>query len=288
MKRSVLIRKFTDHLIFRNYSIRTIESYGRSIKAFFDYCSKRSNEECTVSQYAKEFLTYLFSQGRSWSTVNIHYSAIRLLFVHVLQLEWDYNLLPRPKGRPSLPSVLSGRQVESMINHVKNLKHKCILLLFYSSGIRISELIHLDVSHLLIDRAQLRIVKGKGNKDRIVELPGVTMKLLEYYLKRYNPKPMLFEGHPRTQRYSSSSVRKIIQRAGSRAGILFVPTAHSFRYAYATHHLELGTNLVTLQYQLGHSSARTTLKYVKLCKVQSRKMKHPADLLKLDLPIKTI
>lgn len=288
MKRAALLSKYSDHLVFRNYSVQTTKTYLRALDAFLIFCTTNSQAGTEVEGYAKAFLTQLFVKGYSWSSVNIHYSALRLLFINVLQREWDYKLLPRPKGRPSLPSVLSGRQVETMINHIKNLKHKTIILLLYSTGIRISELINIDRVHLLIDRAQLKIVKGKGGKDRIVTVPTTAMQMISIYLATYDPKVMLFDGDPKGKRYSRSSIHKIIKRAANQIGISFHPTAHSFRYAYATHHLELGTNLVTLQHQLGHSDASTTIKYVKLCKIQPRHTKHPVDLLSIQMPAKII
>ena len=288
MKRSILISKYSDHLIFRNYSKNTVSAYIKVLNNFFDFCSDHSDNEETVIEYAKMFLTDLFSQGLSWSTVNVNYSAIRILCIHIMDIAWDYKLVPRPRGRRTLPSVLSGRQIETMINQMDNVKHKSIILLLYSSGIRISELIALRVSNVLVDRNQLRIVNGKGSKDRIVDIPERAMKLLIYYMKEYQPKTMLYEGHRKGERYSRSSVRKIISRAGQRAEVLFRPTPHSFRYAYATHHLEVGTNLVVLQHQLGHSHLKTTLEYIKLCKTRSQKLNHPTDLLKLDLPTETI
>lgn len=126
-----------------------------------------------MPDYAKAFLVHRFNEGNSWSTVNVDYSAIRILFVHVILLQWDYHFIPRPRGRTSLPSVLSGRQVEAMINSLYNIKHKTIVALMYATGIRIGELINLDVLHLLIDRAQLKVVNGKGGKDRIVAIPNI-------------------------------------------------------------------------------------------------------------------
>ena len=270
MKKSELLSKCKDYLILKNYRPNTIEIYLRSIENFFSYSVISACTDWDMADYAKAFLVHRFKDGKSWSSVNIDYSAIKILFVYVLRLEWDYQLVPRPRGRTSLPSVLSGRQVEAMINNLINLKHKTIVTLMYATGIRISELINLDVSHVLIDRAQLKVVKGKGGKDRIVAIPDIVLHLLHCYLVTYRPRQILIEGHPKQQRYSSSSVTKIIKRTARTVGVPFSVSAHSLRYAYATHHIENGTDLVSLQQQLGHNNISTTIKYVKLCNFNHR------------------
>jgi len=286
MKKSELLGKYKDYLILKNYRPQSVSSYLWSIEKFLNFTISSSRTGWNLSDYAKGYIVSRFKEGKSWSTVNIDYSAIRILFVHVLHIEWDYQLVPRPRGRTSLPSVLSGKQVEAMINSIKNLKHKTIVSLMYATGIRISELINLDVSHVLFDRAQLKIVKGKGGKDRIVAIPDIVLLLLQYYMYTYKPQKILIEGRPKGYRYSSSSVAKIIKRTAATVGVPFAVSAHSLRYAYATHHIENGTDLVTLQKQLGHNRISTTIKYVKLCKSNHRHINHP--ILKLRLNIKPL
>lgn len=288
MKRSDLLRQYNDHLILRNYRPMTIKSYLRSIKNFFDYSVTNSNNFCDKSEYAKAFLIDRFKKGCSWSSVNIDYSAIRILFIEVLKQGWDYEFIPRPRGQLSIPSILSGRQVESMINHLTNIKHKTIVTLLYSTGIRLGELINLDVSHLLMDRKQLRVVNGKGGKDRIITIPITAVVIINNYLEKYKPMQMLIEGNPKGSRYSSSSVRKIIKRTAREVGIGTEISPHSLRHAYATHHIENGTNLVSLQQQLGHKDISTTIKYVHLCKISQRHINHPILKLNIDLPNRTI
>jgi len=196
-------------------------------------------------------------------------------------------MIPRPRGKPSVPTVLSGRQIESMINKTSNLKHKTIILLMYSSGIRINELIQLNNSHLLLDRKQLKVEKGKGGKDRIVALPDRAIEILKIYLQIYRPDSILFRGLKPGRRYSSSSVAKIIDRAAKLANVQWKVCPHSLRNAYATHHIENGTDLVSLKYQLGHSNIKTTLKYVKFCKTNHRHIHHPIQKLDIILKSKT-
>lgn len=288
MKRSDLLRQYNDHLILRNYRPKTIISYLRSIKNFFDYSATTSNIEWDKSEYVKAFLLDRFKKGCSWSSVNIDYSAIRILFIEVLKQDWDHEFVRRPRGQLSMPAILSGRQVESMINHLTNIKHKTIVTLLYTTGIRLSELINLDVSHLLLDRKQLRIVNGKGGKDRVISIPTTALIIINCYLESYKPNQILIEGNPKGSRYSCSSVRKIVKRTANKVGIQTRISPHSLRHAYATHHIENGTNLVSLQQQLGHKDISTTIKYVHLCKISQRHINHPILKLNIDLPNRTI
>jgi len=287
MKRSELVLKYTDYMILRNYSPRTIKSYLCSLNWFLDYTQLTNKKSIDIQGYVKSFLIKRFKDGRCWSTVNLDYSALRILIVYVLGQPWDYKIIPRPKGKTSIPTVLSGRQAESMINATSNFKHKFILLLLYTTGMRISELINLDISHILKDRLQLKVENGKGGKSRIISLPKITVLAMQKYIELYRPKTILIEGNSAdnelSNRYSQSSIRKIVNRSAKKVGINWQVSPHSLRYAYATHHIENGTDLVTLQLQLGHHKVTTTIKYVKFCKSVPRHIRHPIEKLNIKL-----
>ena len=287
MKKSQLLVEYKDYLILRNYSARTIKTYLSSINSFLDFVLVKNDADSDVFKYAKSFLIQRFKDGKSWSSVNVDYSSLRILIVNVLGKEWDYEIMPRPKGKASIPTVLSGKQAESMINVTGNLKHKLILIILYTSGLRVSELIDLDISHILNDRLQLKVEKGKGGKGRVISLPKITIDAIEFYIQSYKPKKFLLEGmsqdHMPRCRYSVSSVRKIVVRAAFAVGIKWNVSAHSLRHAFATHHIENGTDLVTLQQQLGHNSISTTIKYVKFCKTKQRHIHHPIEKLNIKL-----
>lgn len=284
MKKQELITAYRDYLIFRNYRPNTIKKYVNSVDFFVEFCIKNTSIDCSIADYASSYLTDRFKQGTAWSSVNIDYSALKILVVNVLEKNWDLKLLPRPRGRSSLPSILSGRQIESMINSIKNLKHKTIVILMYSTGLRIGEVINLHVSDILIDRRQLKVVNGKGGKDRMVILPNITIVCLQAYIESYQPKDQLFKGATSNGIYSSSSIRKIIQRAAINSNVPFRVKPHLLRHTYATHHIENGTDLVTLQYQLGHKSVNTTIRYIKLCQFKHRHINHPIQRLNIHLP----
>jgi site-specific recombinase XerD len=288
MNRQELFEKYSNHLVFRNYRPSSIKHYTGAINRFFQFCISNRDQNNDMLEYAKSYLIHRFNEGISWSGVNVDYSAIRILFVEVLRVEWDYKLVPRPRGRSSLPTVLSGSQIELMINSITNLKHKTIVILMYAAGLRLSEMINLEVAHILIDRSQLKVVSGKGGKDRLVAIPELAVSFLNIYLSAYQPKHWLIEGQPKDCPYSATSISSIIKRAAKRVGIPFSVSAHSLRYAYATHHIENGTDLVSLQNQLGHNNINTTIQYVKLCKFNHRHIKHPIQLLNINKPSQTI
>ncbi len=221
MNRNEALIKFQDYVTLKNYSESTKKSYLKSINSFLDFCQLNRGNHSNVSDYAKAYLVYRFNLGLKWTSVNVDYSAIRILCAHVFNIEWDYKFIPRPRGRRSIPTVLSTSQVERMINLTRNIKHKTILLLFYCTGIRISELVNLHISDILFDRLQLKVILGKGGKDRIVSIPQIAIDLLRIYLDKYKPKVFVFEGQGDCNRYSRSSIHKIVISPNIKANLPF-------------------------------------------------------------------
>lgn len=283
MNKSKLFKQYRDYLILKNYSTATKRAYLNSLKHFFNFCQNHRSEFNGIIAYAKAYLLFRFNQGKSWRTVNIDYSSIKSLCEHVLYIDWDIKMIPRPRGEVRLPTVLSSQQLERMINQTQNLKHKTILIVFYSSGIRKQELINLQISDVLLDRMQLKINQGKGKKDRIINIPQLTCDVIKKYLEKYRPRKYLIESITPNKRYSATSIAKVIDQSAKRSKVLFNISTHSLRYAYATHHIENGTDLVTLQTQLGHKKIETTINYVSLCQIQNRHLNHPIENLNIEI-----
>jgi integrase/recombinase XerD len=193
-------------------------------------------------------------------------------------------MLPRHRGERHLPTVLSSNQMAMMLNRTMNVNHRLLLILLYTSGVRSGELLSLKLTDRLLDRHQLKITLGKGAKDRIVNIPEATVKSIKIYLKKYEPKTYLVEGIYVGRSYSESSLKKVIDQAVSRAEIETKVSVHTFRYTYATHQKESGTDLVTLQQQLGHSRISTTMIYIQLCQTQPRIINHPIKNLNIRRP----
>ena len=205
------------------------------------------------------FLNFLIDQFCISTTYQNQYiNAIKFYYEKVLrQKKTTYNL-QRPKKENKLPLVLSVSEVERLLSAIDNLKHRCILALIYASGLRVSELINLKITDIHSERGLIHIRDGKGHKDRYSLLPKSLIPQLRQYYKEWKPGQFLFEGPTLHSKYSSSSIRKIMQRALKKAKVNSNATPHTLRHSFATHLLESGTNLRYIQELLGHQSSKTT------------------------------
>jgi len=259
----------------RNYSSRSICTYihllGDLEKHF-----KCSVDEVSVDQ-VKEFLHCAITERNlSVSYVNQVISAVKILQEDVLGKEWGSIRIKRPRRIRKLPVVLSKEEVKSMIEKTKNLKHKAILAVIYSSGLRISELISLRPSDIDSDRKQIKVL-GKGKKYRYTLLSENILGMLRVYWRAYKPKQYLFEGQRIGQPISRVTVQAVFKKACKRSRINKPASVHSLRHSFATHLLESGTNLKIIQMLLGHSSLRTTSIYLHVTKFDPSAIRSPFD-----------
>ena len=239
-----------------------------------------SPEDITAEQ-VKQYLYYCKEErGLSNSFINQLISAVKILKQDVLGLNWEEGIkIKRPRRNHHLPDILSKQQIAEMIALTPNPKHKAIIALLYSTGMRRDELLNLKLCDIDSNRMVIRITNGKGNKSRDTLLAEKTLLLLRDYYIHSHPKPItyVFEGGGKPgQSYSGSSVRKIVQRAAARAGIKKTIFPHSLRHAFATHMLEQGANLKLIQKLLGHSSLRSTMVYLHLAAIDPS-VKSPFD-----------
>jgi site-specific recombinase XerD len=188
----------------------------------------------------------------------------------------QYYSLHRPKKEHKLPKVLSKNEVKRIFDSCNNIKHRCILMLIYSSGLRRSELIDLEISDIDSERMVVNIKGAKGKKDRISLLSENTLNLLREYYKSYKPKVHLFEGL-KGCKYSPTSVANILKKSAQKAGIIKNVTPHMLRHSFATHLLEQGTDLRYIQELLGHNSSKTTEIYTHVSKKAIDKIRNPID-----------
>jgi integrase/recombinase XerD len=210
-------------------------------------------------------------------------NAIKLFFDKVEGAKLKVDLVHRPKRPSLLPKVLAMEEVAAIINVLDNLKHKCMLSLIYSAGLRRSELIGMRIKNIDSKRMQLFIHQAKGRKDRIAPLSETVLQLLREYFKAYKPKDYLFEGINGEQ-YSERSLALVLKRACELAGIKKQVNLHMLRHSYATHLLESGTDLRYIQELLGHKSSRTTEIYTHVSQSSINKIISPLD--KLNIKIK--
>ncbi|HQW04014.1 MAG TPA: tyrosine-type recombinase/integrase [Saprospiraceae bacterium] len=269
------IREFEEFMILKNFSPRTIKTYGQIIRAFLhDYLVHHAPAPLN-DDLARDYLLRRYRLGLDWQTVNSDYSAIQKFFKNVILEPWNVQKIPRPRKSKKLPTVLSRQDVVKIIEHAANIKQQTLLLLVYITGIRLSEVIQLQLTDIDADRMQIRINNGKGNKDRMVLIPEVLIDLLRTYYRLVKPQKYLFNGINKGTVLSPRSVQLMMSEAKKKAGIQKKGSIHTLRNCYATHHLENGTDLVFLQEQMGHKNLRTTIKYIGLCVERKRYIHHP-------------
>lgn len=207
-------------------------------------------------------------------------NAIKFYYEKVLGQERKTYYVQRPKKSKQLPEVLSEPDVVRILKACENIKHKCILMLVYSAGLRLGEVVNLKVWDIHYDRKQVFIKGGKGKKDRYSILSEAAIGYLNKYAEQYRPDDWLFEGQYGGQ-YSKRSVQQIFKGALKKSGISKRATLHTLRHSFATHLLEKGVNLRYIQELLGHNSSKTTEIYTHITKKGIEGIKSPLDYLDL-------
>lgn len=270
---------FDAHLTLRNYSAATRRAYGCALGQFFKWRQGEGFSGPFTQEQARAYILFRHGQGLKWQTINGDYSAMYKFYRAVLDLSWDVKHIPRPRRERSLPLVLSQQEVQKLIEHGAIFKHQVFMALLYSTGLRLSEALNLRVEDIDGQRLQIRVVKGKGAKDRYVAIPSCMLELLRTYYQVYRPHKYLFNGKRPGQRWANRSAQWSIKTARTAAGVDREVSPHVFRHCYATHHLEGGTNLVFLKEQMGHKHLKTTGRYISLCKSYQHQVNHPlADM----------
>jgi site-specific recombinase XerD len=235
-------------LIYFHYSENTIKIYLHYIDEFLTYLNKPESRITSID-FQDYLNNYKFSSvGQQNQIIN----AIKFLYEKVLNKKYDKVDFKRPRGEKKLPQVIDRDFLLDNINKIKNIKHKCIILLGYSCGLRVSEVMNLKISDIDSKRMIINIVQGKGRKDRVVKLPMNLLLFLRDYFKLYKPSIYLFNGQNSLQ-YSTESCNKIVKKYLGKNYHF-----HLLRHSYATHLLEMGIDLRFIQNQLGHSSSKTT------------------------------
>jgi integrase/recombinase XerD len=272
------LKEFTNDLLVRNSAKKTVQSYTYQLSQFIDYC-KTVPQTVDVPKI-REYMLYLkFERKYSPSGQNIAISAIQDFFTRVLQQEWPKKVVGRPKIENKLPIILTQDEIKKVLSGIQNLKHKAILSLMYSSGIRTSELLDLKPEHIDSKQMYVMVRGGKGNKDRSTLLSNTCLSTLREYYREYRPKQYLFNGSKDTVPYSATSLANILKKAVKKAGIKKKISPHTLRHSFATHLLENGTNLFYIKELLGHKSIKTTLVYLHLCSKDIKKIVNPLDKL---------
>ncbi len=270
------IQKFTKQLYYLNYSGRTIRSYEYQITTFLNFFSSNDIPTLTVDQI-KQYLSIKAQEPNfSRSYQNQLISAIKLYFTYIHNRRYDLDMIERPHATRKLPSVLSQEEIRKMLDSLRNMKHKLILSLIYSTGMRVSEATALTLKDIDYEHNTISIKDGKGMKDRIVPLAERLTHDLQEYIKSYQPQFYVFEGINGSQ-YSPRSVQRIVKNALYKGKIRKNASVHTLRHSYATHLLENGVDLRLIQELLGHKSSRTTEIYTRVSVRSIQAVKSPFD-----------
>lgn len=261
----------------RNYSTKTIKSYCSCLRTFIKYFHPRHPREL-IENDIKNFLFYLIEEKQlATATVNQVFNALRFLYVDLYGRPFTIANLPRPKKEKQLPIVLSQEEVMKIIDSVDNLKHKTLLMLIYSAGLRVGEAVRLRVSDIDSHRKLIYLKSAKGKKDRYTLLSNVVLDGLRRYYQAYRPRDYLFEGAEGRSHLSERSIQHVFERAIKVAGIRKDVSLHSLRHSFATHLLENGTDLRYIQEILGHASSKTTEIYTHVSNKSLSKIINPLD-----------
>jgi len=255
----------------RNYSTATLKSYTSCVRKFLNQFPRLIT---TVDrEIIENFLLHLFHKGFSAQTVQSYSQAIQFYYREVVNSHIRLRI-KTPKRPTRLPITLTRQEIDRIINHISNTKHKTMIALAYGSGLRISELIALKVGDLLPEEGIITIFQGKGKKDRITILPSSLQKDLQNCAYGKTPNDYLFESE-RGGKLSSRSIQYVFTKACKSVGISKQATFHSLRHSFATHILENGTDLRYIQQLLGHNNIRTTQRYTHVSTASLRSIQSP-------------
>lgn len=275
---SLLRQRMLEDLRVRNYSPSTQVRYIACVAQFAQHFGK--SPDLLGPEDIRTYQVYLVDKRKcSWTVLNQTVCALRFLYLTTLGKDWSVRHIPYAKAEKKLPVVLSQGEVLRLLESVQNFKHLAILLVGYSGGLRISEVASLRVTDIDSERMIIHVRQGKGRKDRIVPLSPVLLIILRDYWQAARPNRLLFPGKENKRPISTTSIRNVLRKAVLAAGIKKTVTMHSLRHTFATHHLEAGTDLRTLQMVMGHSSLKTTSRYLHVSTEKLRSTKTPLDLL---------
>jgi len=262
------------------YSEQTIRNYLNHLSQVFLYLRDLDFGKVNVDDIIRFNQDVIIKNKLSISYQRVVTGAVKLFYSHFFDHEMDIDKLDRPFRENTLPIVLSKSEVEKILKSAGNIKHRAMLSVIYSCGLRRGELLNLRIVDLDKERNLIRIVQGKGRKDRYVpysdKLKGV---LREYYMK-YKPKEYLFEGQGGGP-YSARSIAKVLEHSVERSGVRKDVHLHTLRHSFATHLLEAGTDIRFIQEILGHSSPKTTMIYTHVRSKKIGEIKSPLDDLEI-------
>lgn len=266
-----LLNRLKDELCLRGYSQKTVKTYTNCVYNYLLY--KKSEYDKFDLEDFKKFLLYKQSKNLSSQTLNLYINSIKYFYLNVCNYHGSIDIKFVKKSK-KLPVVLSTTEIEKLVNRIQNPKHKLMILLAYSSGLRINEVLSVKVADIDFDRNCITIRSGKGNKDRSTLLSDKIKGKLFSLITEKGGRELVFESE-RGGKLSARTLQVVFSKALNQAGIKKLATFHSLRHSFATHLLENGVDIRYIQELLGHSSIKTTQIYTKVANNKMRNIKSP-------------
>jgi site-specific recombinase XerD len=269
--------KFEQQMVIGGYSSSTLFNYSRSVAKISLHFKKSILDLDTeeVNQYL-----YLLAKEKKASSTYFKHAVYGLrFFLRLYDLEDRALKLPTVANDRKLPVVLSYQELRRLFLAPQRLKHRVLLSLIYSAGLRVSEVCNLHINDIDSERMQIRVVKSKGKNDRYVVLSEYVLQGLRKYIASSKPQKYLFNGRIKGQPLGKGAVQQSFRLAVSKSGIIKDVSVHSLRHSYATHLLEQGVDIVTIKELLGHSAIETTMMYLHVAKVNRTNAHSPLDRL---------
>lgn len=275
-----LRQKMINDMALRRFSPKTQEAYVAAVGGLARHYKQPPDK--INKQMIQEYLLHLMQARKlSWSTCNVAVSGLRFFYTQTLGLDSMFLSIPPRKKVSQLPEILSAEELERLFAALTNQKHRALLMTTYAAGLRVSEVVSLKVTDIDSQRMMIRVCQGKGSKDRYTILSKRLLTELRIYWRMYRPSVWLFSSMNPKQPLTHRTAQQIYYHAKDKAGIKKGKGIHTLRHCFATHLLEAGVDLRTIQMLMGHSSILTTMGYLQVTRKHLSATQSPLDLLEI-------
>jgi integrase/recombinase XerD len=274
------LEKTSQFLSIGHYSPLTIRNYLSELRYLFVYYSEVEPQDFTEEMMMQYLLYLAKTLGCSRVKCRMAAQSISFFFRHVLKLPYVVPSLIYPRTASKLPPVMSAQEIKTLIDSIKNIKHRTVVMLLYSTGMRLSEIAALKITDIDSKNMRIKVVQGKGAKDRFTILSEQVLLELRAYYIIYKPKEYLFNGYRPGRPLSPRMIQHLVQKALLQVGLASKHyTVHTIRHSFATHLVDHGTDLHTVKELLGHSTLQTTMRYMHLTTTRRQGIINPYDAL---------
>jgi len=274
-----LRQRMINEMTLRRFAPKTQEAYVAAVAGLARHY-KQSPEKID-KQMIQDYLLYLMQERKmSWSSCNVAVSGLRFFYTQTLGMDAMFLSIPPRKPDSILPEIFSAEELERLFSALTNQKHRTLLMTTYAAGLRVSEVVNLKVTDIDSGRMMIRVQQGKGRKDRYTILSRRLLEELRIYYRTYRPSVWLFfSGRQYVRPLSVNTLQRVYNQAKDKASITKGKGIHTLRHCFATHLLEAGVDLRTIQMLMGHSCITTTITYLQVTRKHLESVKSPLDLL---------